>query len=312
MARVVALPSNVSPLVPALASRIVEMIRRDGMQVGQRLTEQALCNELGVSRSPVRKALQFLATAGVVTSEPNRGYQVAKPASEVAKLTLQAHTDSDEAIYMAIADDRLAGQVATAISESELMERYGATRLQVQRVLNRMAREGIVERKAGRGWAFLPLMNTPEAYRESYRFRMIIEPAALLEPGYAVDAAELEKCYREQCELLGGAIEKWARSELFKPGVHLHETIVAGAHNRLLLEALRKVNQQRRLVEYRAKLDRAKMRQQCEEHLVLIDLVRRGERVEASHFLRQHLDGARQRKAGGERFDALALRTPRV
>jgi DNA-binding GntR family transcriptional regulator len=49
---------------------------------------------------------------------------------------------------------------------------------------------------------------------------------------------------------------------------------------------------------YRAKIDRERMREQCEEHLLLIDLVRKNERVEASHFLRQHLDGARQRKAG--------------
>jgi DNA-binding GntR family transcriptional regulator len=159
-----------------------------------------------------------------------------------------------------------------------------------------MAREGIIERKPGRGWAFLPLFNTPEAYRESYRFRMIIEPAALLEPGYQVDRAELEKCYREQRELLAGGIEKWTRSELFRPGVRLHETLVAGAHNRLLLDALKKVNQLRRLVEYRAKLDRQNMRRQCEEHLVLIDLVQRGELVEAAHFLRGHLDGAKQRK----------------
>jgi DNA-binding GntR family transcriptional regulator len=295
--------SNVSRLVPALASRIVEKIRREGLPVGHRLTEQGLCDELGVSRSPVRKALQFLATTGVVISEPNKGYQVAKPASEVARLTVPEQADSDESVYMAIADDRLAGTVGAEVTETELMDRYEATRLQIQRVLNRMAREGIVERKPGRGWAFQPLMNTPEAYRESYRFRMIIEPAALLEPGYAIDMAELEKCYREQCELLGGALEKWPRSELFRPGVHLHETVIAGAHNRLLLDALRKVNQLRRLVEYRAKLDRARMREQCEEHLVLIDLLRRGERVEASHYLRQHLDGARRRKAGPDRLD---------
>ena len=295
--------ANISRLVPSLASRIVEKIRRESLPVGHRLTEQGLCDELGVSRSPVRKALQFLATAGVVTSEPNKGYQLARPANQVMLLAVPSQADPDETVYMQIADDRLAAKVATEVSETELMDRYGATRLQVQRVLNRMAREGIVERKPGRGWAFLPLMNTPEAYRESYRFRMIIEPASLLEPGYAIDATELESCYREQCELLGGAIEKWPRSELFKPGVRLHETIVAGAHNRLLLDALRKVNQLRRLVEYRAKLDRARMREQCEEHLLLIDLLRRGERVEASHYLRQHLDGARQRKAGLDQND---------
>lgn len=288
---------NVSPLVPALASRIVEMVRREDFPAGHRLTEQLLCDELGVSRSPVRKALQFLEGAGAVRSEPNKGFQLAKPAKDLVALALPEHADSDETIYLAVADDRLAGKLEEEVTEAALMQRYGASRLQVQRVLNRLAREGVVERKPGRGWAFLQLMNTPEAYRESYRFRMIIEPAALLEPGYEVDRVELEKCYREQVELLSGGIEKWPRSELFRPGVHLHETIVAGAHNRLLLDALRKINQQRRLVEYRAKLDREQMRTQCQEHLVLIDLIRRGERVEASHFLRQHLNGAKQRKA---------------
>ena len=292
------LPPNVSPLVPALASRIVGMVRREAMAVGTRLTEQSLCEELGVSRSPVRKALQYLEAAGVVRSEPNRGYQLAKSAREVARLTVAPAEDSDEALYLAVADGRLTGEFATEISETELMDRYGASRLQVQRVLNRMAREGIVERKAGRGWIFQPLMDTAEAYRESYRFRMIIEPAALVEPGYAIDMGELEKCYREQSELLSGGLERWSRAELVKPGAHLHETIVAGANNRLLLEALRKVNQLRRLMEYRAKVDRSKMREQCEEHIVLIDLIRRGERVEASHYLRQHLDGALRRKAG--------------
>src|SRR5689334_2060238 len=81
-------PANVSRLAPALASRIVDKIRRERLPVGHRLTEQELCDELGVSRSPVRKALQFLATTGVVTSEPNKGYQVAKAASEMARVSV--------------------------------------------------------------------------------------------------------------------------------------------------------------------------------------------------------------------------------
>jgi len=286
-----------SPLVPSLAARIVEIIRRDELEVGQRITEQSLCDALGVSRSPVRKALQFLAGSGVVRSEPNKGFQVAKPARALAAWKVEPASDSDEAIYLVIADDRLAAELETEISETDLMARYGASRPQVQRVLHRLARDGVVERKPGRGWTFQPLMNTPEAYREGYRFRMIIEPAAVLEPDYAIDLGELERCYREQMELLDGGIGKWPVSELFKPGVHLHETIVAGAHNRLLLDALRRVNQARRLVEYRDKRNAAGMRAQCEEHLVLIDLLRRGALQEAAAFLRRHLDGARERKA---------------
>lgn len=295
--------ANTSPLVPSLANQIVDMIRRDGLPVGHHLTEMALCEELGVSRSPVRKALQYLATVGAVSSQANKGFQVAKPLAELGTFAVPESEESDEAVYMRIADERLLGRLPEDVAEAELMERFSLTRLQVQRVLNRMAREGMVERKTGRGWLFLPLLSTNDSYRQSYRFRMIIEPAALMEPGYKIDPAELEKCYREQMDLLAGGIEAWSLAELFRTGVHFHETLVAGADNVFLLDSLRKVNQLRRLVEYRTKRDRQQtsiyMRRQCTEHLALIDLLKRGERMEAAHFLREHLNGARSQKTDG-------------
>ncbi len=292
------LPANVSALTPTLARRIVEMIRREGYPVGHRLTEQALCEELDVSRSPVRKALQFLETAGVVRSEPNRGFQVAKRPAELGALEFAPDPASEEEVYMRIANDRINDILPAEVSESDLMARYDLGRLQVQRILNRMARESMVDRKPGRGWMFRPLLSNAESHRESYRFRMIIEPAAILEPGYAVDRAELEKCRREQIELLDGGIERCTPAVLFHAGVHFHETVVAGAHNRFLLDSLRTLNQMRRVVEYGTRLDRARLHRQCEEHLVLIDLLVKGERMEASQFLRQHLNTARITKIG--------------
>jgi DNA-binding GntR family transcriptional regulator len=41
-----------------------------------RLTEEELCEEFGVSRSPVREALQMLVENGLVTKEAYRGYAV--------------------------------------------------------------------------------------------------------------------------------------------------------------------------------------------------------------------------------------------
>ncbi|WP_300709840.1 GntR family transcriptional regulator [Limnohabitans sp.] len=289
---------KVSPLIPTLAMRIVEMIRRENYIIGHRLTELALSEELNVSRSPVRKALQYLEGQGVVTSLPRKGFQLSKSASELASVDLSAPETSDEDLYLRIANERIHGDLPEDVHESDLMEQFGTTRLQIQRVLHRMARESMIDRKPGRGWVFRPLLTNSDSHRESYRFRMIIEPSAILEPGYQPDLAELEKCRREQEELLQGGIEKCSPAELFRAGVHLHETVVAGAKNRFLLDSLRTINQMRRVVEYGTRLDRSRLHQQCREHLALIDLLVKGERMEAAHFLRQHLNGARISKIG--------------
>ena len=43
---------------------------------GQRLTEELLCAEFNVSRSPVREALQMLAERSLIDKQPRQGYRV--------------------------------------------------------------------------------------------------------------------------------------------------------------------------------------------------------------------------------------------
>lgn len=295
-------PDSPGGLAPVLAARVLDLISRGDHQVGHRLREQALADELGVSRSPVRKALQYLEQLGALGSVPNRGFFVARPADELRRLELPGNDETDEAIYMKIADGRLAGELPDEVAESDLMQRYGLTRLQVQRVLNRMSREGMASRKPGRGWLFRPVLNTIDSLRESYRFRMIIEPAALLEPTFRVDRASFEKARRVQMQLLDGGIEKWSASERFRAGSEFHETLVACSGNRFLIDALRNVNQLRSVLEFhqhtKSAQDRSRLRRQCEEHLHLLDLLEAGERMEASYALRQHLDVVKTIKTG--------------
>jgi DNA-binding GntR family transcriptional regulator len=289
-------PPPPSGVANAVAAGIVEFICRADLPVGQRLTEQALADELGVSRSPIRKALQYLESVGAVGSSPNKGFFLNQAVSELRRFAVPVDVDSDENMYLKVADDRLYGKLPEEVSEADLMERYELTRLQVQRILNRMGREGLVDRKPGRGWVFRPFLNSDTTYREGYRFRMIIEPAALLEPTFRIDKTSFARARREQKAMLDGGIEKWPRTELFRVGAEFHEVLVAAANNSFLLDALRNVNQLRRLLEYRANLDRSRLYRQCEEHLMLLDLVEGGDRMEASYKMRQHLDVARSLK----------------
>lgn len=291
-----AFPSPTSGVANAVVAGILEYVRKFNLAPGQRLTEQALADELGVSRSPIRKALQYLESAGAVASSPNKGFYVKQAVADLMRLDLQADEESDEALYLRIAEERLSGLLPEEITEVDLMARYDLSRLQVQRILNRMGREGLAERKPGRGWVFRPFLSTDTAYREGYRFRMIIEPAALLEPTFRIDKAAFERVRRDQRAMLDGGIEKWPLSELFRAGSQFHETLVAASNNSFLVESIRNVNQLRRLVEYRVNVDRSRLYRQCEEHLMLLDLIEGGDRVEASHKLRQHLDVARSIK----------------
>lgn len=60
------------PLIATLKERIVTW----KYPPEHRLTEDALCREFGVSRSPVREALRVLATNGFVRRTANGGYAV--------------------------------------------------------------------------------------------------------------------------------------------------------------------------------------------------------------------------------------------
>jgi DNA-binding GntR family transcriptional regulator len=67
---------NSRTLPGAVASALRERIIQGEFPPGSRLNERALCDMLGVSRTPMREAFRVLAAEGLVQIEPNRGAQV--------------------------------------------------------------------------------------------------------------------------------------------------------------------------------------------------------------------------------------------
>jgi DNA-binding GntR family transcriptional regulator len=65
-----------APLNKVVADTIRERILAGEFEPGERLAEEGLSAELGVSRMPVREALRALAAEGIVTIEPRRGASV--------------------------------------------------------------------------------------------------------------------------------------------------------------------------------------------------------------------------------------------
>lgn len=67
---------NGRTLPATVAGQLRERIIQGEFPPGARLNERALCDLLGVSRTPLREAFRVLAAEGLVQIEPNRGAQV--------------------------------------------------------------------------------------------------------------------------------------------------------------------------------------------------------------------------------------------
>lgn len=65
-----------------LAGRLREMIIRGELRPGSRINTPLLCSRFGVSRTPLREALQMLATDGLVELMPNRSAVVRQVTDE--------------------------------------------------------------------------------------------------------------------------------------------------------------------------------------------------------------------------------------
>jgi len=277
----------------AIAARILELIQAEGLEAGAHLAAQGLADRLRVSRSPINESLKLLHRRGVLRHEPNRGYFLAKPVAgqgpALARQLGLAKPDAVTRTYFRIAEDRLKGALPEEFSEALLRRRYRLTAGQLETVLARIAGEGWAEKKPGYGWAFSAVLTTPDALLQSYRMRLALEPKAILEPGFRILPAVLERCRAAERHLLGGGIETDTPDQLHDRGVRFHEAIVEASGNPFFIDAIRRVNRVRRLLSYRSMQDRSRYREHCAQHLQILDLLERERNEEASEAMHHHL-----------------------
>ncbi|MBT3360188.1 MAG: GntR family transcriptional regulator [Rhodospirillales bacterium] len=96
--------------------RLRDMIVEGELSPGQRIAEGKLCEEFGISRTPMREALKVLVSEGLVELRPNRG-------SRVAKITVE---EIGELFEVVSGIERMAGELAAKRMSGKDLERLRA------------------------------------------------------------------------------------------------------------------------------------------------------------------------------------------
>jgi DNA-binding GntR family transcriptional regulator len=278
--------------IPTLAHRIAEYIRAEQLPPGTRLSGRKLAARFRVSRSPVERALQLLEQHHIVSaSDHPGGYAIGSAVATASLKALGAEPESeDERLYLRLAEDHTTGRLPERASENELIRRYGVSRATIVRVLLRTAAEGWTERLPGRGWTFIPLLTSELTYEQICRYRIVVEPAAILEPTFVLNRRAIEACYAEHVALFESADTDLSPVEVFESGSRFHQVALDCSQNPFFINGLAQVNKVRRLVEYRKTLASRNWLERCREHARIAELLLDDARDEASALMRKHLE----------------------
>jgi DNA-binding GntR family transcriptional regulator len=290
------LPMRGNATQAALAERILGWLRQQDLKPGDHVPERLATEAFHVSRTPVRAALALLTERGLLERRDRRGYFVAQ-ALENADHAAAVETP-ESVLHDAILRDRFSKRLDAEVTAAHLARRYQASRPLVLRVLGRLQKEGVVERALGQRWVFLPALDSLRSQEDSHRFRLILEPAAFLQPGFALDARRT----RDLKATLGQLAQQDARHFELKRAIEtdiaFHETIADACHNRFLADAIRQQSRLRRFATTSMQVPPARLIESCREHLAILEAAEAGDLARAAELMREHLAASLRARPG--------------
>lgn len=281
-----------SPLQLEMARNILEYLCSREMSAGNHLTEQELVHEFQVSRSPIRGALSYLASMGIVERRPNRGYFVKLSGSELRLDSLDLPRTDDEELLLTVVEDWFEKRVPQSFSEAEFRRRYGLGKMTASRILLKLSEDGIISRNRGHGWRFEPALDTKGARDESYAFRMALEPAAICSQTFELDRGLADMCRRRHDMALRRQ-EQPSFSTLIEIDAMFHRLIGVSSRNRYFLVAIERQISLRRSLEYATwSAVRTRVLESCSQHMEILDALEINRREDAAEMMRLHLAGS--------------------
>ncbi len=295
--------SRAEPFAEPLQVRLLRYLKELNLPQGAHLKEQDLADAMGVSRTPIRKSLAFLAEAGVVEARRHRGFVLRSPASELISAAVELPVTDDRQLFDRIALDRLNGDLPDIFSEEEIVRRYSVSRRMTKRVLAELRDENVIVNAPPGNYRFSKTLNTVQSSDESYAFRLSLEPQIPLLNGFSPSPDAIRRCRGEHLQFLEMDPERRTNRLAYRLDAEFHEMLAEASRNQFFHAAIVQQNRLRQLLEYRDYNNQARVLLWCREHLEILDAVESGDRMLASERLRAHLLNAmayRPHATGGQ------------
>lgn len=288
-------------------SVLVVNLRSLRLAPGMRLRESDLARQFGVSRVPIRAALRRLADELRLTFNGRQGYAVpgdpgqpGQPGAAIPAPDLEVPAKARDELEARNWRQRLFEEAQTAIAsvmvfgrfginEKAMAAHYGVSRSVAHEIITRMERVGLVAQQANGRWQVGPM--TERDVHDHYAMRRILEPIALREAAARLLPARLDgqiaalRQFRADPGQVGTAellqIERW-----------LHQDIVLACDNRVLADFIKR--SQLPLISthisFTATRSKASVLSTIDQHLQVLEALRRGDADAAAEALGRHLD----------------------
>lgn len=282
----------ISGLQLETAIAILNWIVENDLPVEHHLKELQLCDVLKLSRSPIRRALALLADRSIVERRPSRGYFLSVSGRELSQSPPILPPSSADELYRIISTAWFNGELPEVVSTAELRRRFGDGEPDVIRVLERLADDGVIVRQSGKGWRLGANLASEQSFLDSYEFRAVIEPAAILLPSFRLDRPLAALSRRRHEAILGDGIRASVKT-MVDADLEFHRLIALSCGNQFFEQAILRGNALRRLTEILTTPESDRLLISSREHMSILDTIESEKFEVAAALMRDHLTVSR-------------------
>jgi DNA-binding GntR family transcriptional regulator len=212
----------------------------------------------------------------------------------VLKTTSIDRVSVAEQAYQTLRNAILTGEIAQGerIVELQIAKSLGISRAPVREATNRLLQEGLVESKTHFGPSVISM--TPEKMRSLYDVRVAIEAVAIRQLARQASPGDIEVLEAVVQDMRKAATRR-SLAGVVDSELRFHEVLRERSGNPYVIHVGKLLDAQVRLALTIDNMRYDNLRDVADEHLPLIDAIRRGDEQKAEKLLATHILGSLRR-----------------